>query len=694
MSEKSVVQTDEPAEYTITFAPQRNNDNFSTLAQLSYKASNTVEMTDLSVDNSSPQTEHRQRYLEPTLGASTLKSDDMLKTSSVPSRTPNLSNAWEFAGWGSTSFLELHSPSKSDRSSSGTLLGQWRATSISGNDLIASVFYTIAVVIATSGKYAPISLLIVSLIIYPFKNILNEVGTTLPLNGGAYNCLLNTAPKWFAAIAAAVSILDYIATAVVSAATATAYAGSYLNLGKTVIFWMTIGVLCVFAGIVLLGIRDSATVALAIFLFHNCVLSILMVAGVVRWISIGNGVLSANWNENPSENVASEIFYGVCIGLLGITGYEHSSDYIEDQKPGVFPKTMRNMWVNVSLINAPLTLITLAIMPLGVINEHPEDIISVLGEYAAGSWLRILVTVDAAIVLGAGVLTGIIGVNGLVERMASDQILPQFFLIRNSITGTKHFIILGFLVCCVVLYAVLDGDVTSLAGVFAVSFLSVLCMFAIGNILLKYKRHRLYRPIKVSTGVTMFGFASLFITLLGNIVIDPSLAKYFFIYFAAIYGVMMIMLNRIWILKTTFFYLDKIVVLHKYKIGDIIIRMIKSIKQQPVIFFTNTDDIHILNKVILYIKNNELTGTVKFIHLYSNIDEIPPRLESNHRILDELYPKIQIDLMFIQCPFNPETVDAISSQLDIPKSLMFISCPGENFPYRIGEFHGLRTIML
>src|SRR6185312_13634829 len=102
----------------------------------------------------------------------------------------------------------------------------------------------------------------------PFKNILNEVSTTLPLNGGAYNCLLNTAPKWFAAIAAAVSILDYIATAVVSAATATAYAGSYLNLGEIGIFWITIGVLCVFAGIVLLGIRDSATVALAIFLLH------------------------------------------------------------------------------------------------------------------------------------------------------------------------------------------------------------------------------------------------------------------------------------------------------------------------------------------------------------------------------------------------------------------------------------------
>src|SRR5205085_5194302 len=144
--------------------------------------------------------------------------------------------------------------------------------------------------------------------------------------------------------------------------------------------------------------------------------------------------------------------------------------------------------------------ITIAIMPLNIINGHPGDIVSVLGEYAAGSWLKMLVTVDAAIVLGAGVLTGFVGVGGVIERMASDHILPQFLLRRNSITGTRHFIIFGFFVCCVILYSVLKGDVTSLAGVFAVAFLSVLCMYAIGNLLLKYKRHRLYRPIKVSTG--------------------------------------------------------------------------------------------------------------------------------------------------------------------------------------------------
>lgn len=58
------------------------------------------------------------------------------------------------------------------------------------------------------------------------------------------------------------------------------------------------------------------------------------------------------------------------------------------------------------------------------------------------------------------------------------------------------------------------------------------------------------------------------------------------------------MLNRVWLLKTLFFYLDKVIILHKFKVANLVVTLIKKIKQQPVIFFTNTDEIHILNKGI------------------------------------------------------------------------------------------------
>ncbi|CAO3619769.1 unnamed protein product [Mucor fragilis] len=130
---------------------------------------------------------------------------NLLKWSDVPSRYPNLSNAWEFAGWGSTYYMEIE---QSDidvyhqELAKKPTIGQWRATSIAGNDLIASVLYSIGPCVVQSGKYAPISMLLVALLMYPMKRIITEVATAMPLNGGTYNAMLNSTSKTTAAVAA------------------------------------------------------------------------------------------------------------------------------------------------------------------------------------------------------------------------------------------------------------------------------------------------------------------------------------------------------------------------------------------------------------------------------------------------------------------------------------------------------------
>jgi hypothetical protein len=68
-------------------------------------------------------------------------------------------------------------------------------------------------------------------------------------------------------------------------------------------------------------------------------------------------------------------------------------------------------------------------------------------------------------------------------------------------------------------------------------------------------------------------------------------------------------------------------------------------KEMTVIFFTKTDEIHILNKAVLYAHHNEHIDHIKLIHLYQEEDQIPRHLVENHYILDHLYPKIQIDLV-------------------------------------------------
>ncbi len=64
----------------------------------------------------------------------------------------------------------------------------------------------------------------VAALLYLFRSIYAEVVGALPLNGGAYNALLNTTSKLRASVAACLTILSYMATAVISASEAMHYA--------------------------------------------------------------------------------------------------------------------------------------------------------------------------------------------------------------------------------------------------------------------------------------------------------------------------------------------------------------------------------------------------------------------------------------------------------------------------------------
>ncbi|WP_262922958.1 APC family permease [Hymenobacter cellulosilyticus] len=102
-------------------------------------------------------------------------------------------------------------------------LNELEATAICGNDISSSCLYVSALAIAYAGQYAWIALLIVGAVLFLFRSIYGEVVGALPLNGGAYNVLLNTTSKRNAALAACLTILSYMATAVISASEAMHY---------------------------------------------------------------------------------------------------------------------------------------------------------------------------------------------------------------------------------------------------------------------------------------------------------------------------------------------------------------------------------------------------------------------------------------------------------------------------------------
>lgn len=53
--------------------------------------------------------------------------------------------------------------------------------------------------------------------------------------------------------------------------------------------------------------------------------------------------MKANFRNKGPDNPPLAIVYGFSSAMLGITGFETTANFVEQQKKGVFAKTLRNM---------------------------------------------------------------------------------------------------------------------------------------------------------------------------------------------------------------------------------------------------------------------------------------------------------------------------------------------------------------
>ncbi len=669
--------------------------------------------------------------------------------------TESTKKPWEFAGWGRA---ELINDIPSDQEHCQPLdetvkhkLGKWSSTAICGNDITSSCLYVSALCAVHAGHLAPVVLIIVAAVLFLFRKVYAEVGSALPMNGGTYTVLLNTANKKLAAAAACLTILSYIATAVISAGEAMHYAHNLihgLNIG-----WATIGLLGFFAILNLIGIGESAIIALIIFILHIVTLTVLSIAAIIT-IAKDPSMLTFNWSTPTPNGVLHALFFGFAAAMLGISGFESSANFIEEQKEGVFPKTLNNMWLAVAIFNPLISILSLGLLPMitiqggvpqalldqlatvngvtpdlisslaavtnGVppalieqlsniqgipadllsqitsIQGIPADLLAQMGTLSAGQWLGTIVSIDAVLVLSGAVLTSYVGVTGLIRRMTLDRCMPQFLLAQNKLRKTNHWIILAFFVLCWSIYIITGGKITTLAGVYTLSFLCVMGLFAIGNMLLKSERAKLPRDTYASWPMVTVALFAIIVGIAGNVILDPKYVAVFSEYYIAIGIIVAVMFLRIQLLKIALFIIESILEkIKKYSIWTYgaIVSYIEKINSITVVYFTKDDGLESLNKAALYVQANEQTNILKVVHVTEDINSIPPLMAEHLNTIDRIYPSLRIDFIAVEGKFGPNLIESLSHKLKVPKNLMFISTPGTNFCHKIEELGGVRLVL-
>ncbi len=605
--------------------------------------------------------------------------------------------SWEFAGWGKATNITDLQPvdgpiARLDQPTKSTL-GTWRATAICGNDITSSCLYVSALCAAHAGALAPLVLLIVAGVLYLFRKVYAEVGSALPLNGGCYTVLLNTTNKRVAAAAACLTLLSYVATAVISAGEAMHYA--HHLYGGLPVFPATIGLLALFATLTTLGISESAVVALVIFTLHLATLTVLSGAAIVT-VANDPSTLYTNLHLPSQHGFLHALFFGFAAAMLGISGFESSANFIEEQKPGVFPKTLPNMWAAVAVFNPLMSLLSLGLLPLGEIQEVPPDLLAEMGTRSLDEWLGFWVGIDAVLVLSGAVLTSFVGVTGLMRRMALDRCLPQFFLRANRWRGTNHWILLSFFLVCVTILFITAGQIETLAGVYTLSFLSVMSLFAIGNMLLKARRGRLPRDTRAGWPTVSVALFAVLLGLVGNIVMDPVNVEIFAGYFLAVVAVVAVMFLRLHILRVVLSVMrsiaDKVQSMND-RVRERVLAHIDIINSTDMVYFTKGDEPAILNRAVQYVLQNEQTNRLKVVHVYEPDEKVPAELAEHLTALDHLYPEIRIDFVAVRGTFGPQLIDALSRRLGVPKNQMFIGTPGARFRHRVEDLGGVRLIV-
>ena len=584
-------------------------------------------------------------------------------------------------------------------------LGQVFATAICGNDIMSSCLYVSGIAILFAGVYAPVVLLCIGAVLFLYKKVYTEVVEALPVNGGAYNCLLNGTSKTVAAIAGVMTFLSYIATAVISAKVGVEYLNIGLKHGAEQFFHaefelpviaVTIAVLFGFALLVISGVKDSAKVALAIFAAHIVTLIGFVILSAIYIFSGGELHLAGNIANTTSiitknGGVLKTIYFAFSASLLGVSGFESSANFVEEQQKGVFRLTLRNMLLGVVIFNPLIAYAVLNTMPYDSIVSAKDFLLANAAYIIGGDVFLYLVSLDAFLVLCGAVLTSYVGVSGLLNRMSGDNCIPHFFSKQNS-RGSFPRIILSFFALCSSILIMTGGDLLSLAGVYTIAFLGVMSLFALGNLILKEARTDLKRTYHAPVIVAVLALLATLFGMLGNIRIDPKNLTFFEIYFIPSLAIVLLVIYQDYAFKF-FLRITKHMLPSLHRFLRIHFSDVTSGK-----FVAFISSVGRLKPILDYIDRNETGWNITLVHCRD------PREHDSEKSFEEIrsalpvlkeagfYPHFNIDLVYKDAAFGPEVIEEISRELGVHTNRVLIGAIHDMHAFDYEDLGGVRII--
>lgn len=398
----------------------------------------------------------------------------------------------------------------------------WRAAAIVLSDLASSAYYVGGIAETAVGKAAPWFILAIMLFSYAVRAIYLE-SCSMFVRGGVYKVVHEAMGGTLAKFSVSALMFDYVLTGPISGVSAGLYLGGLINEIGEHMHMPSVHVhppyfAAAFAAIVtiyfwrqnIIGIHESSEKALRIMQVTT-VMVVILIAWCITTI-LKNGYQpvplptiqnlhftddSVGWLKGtlaPSIT-AIAIMIGLGHSLLAMSGFETMAQvYREIAHPKLKNLERAGMVIFLysMLFTSLVSFFAVMIIPDADRKNFLDNLIGGLSMYLVGPVLLKLlfhgfVVLVGTLILSGAVNTAIIGSNGVLNRVAEDGVLPDWFRHPHHKFGTTSRLINTIVLLQLLTIVLTMGDMTLLGEAYAFGVVWSFSMKALSVLVLRYK---------------------------------------------------------------------------------------------------------------------------------------------------------------------------------------------------------------
>jgi amino acid transporter/nucleotide-binding universal stress UspA family protein len=391
-------------------------------------------------------------------------------------------------------------------------------------DIGTSVYYVPGILYGYVGDKTPFFIFLTTIGFIPLALKYIEITWRNPQGGGVVTITTKAFGPMWGCLGGMLITTSYFLTAAISAVSALHYVGSVLPfLDGHVVLLACVGLL-VLATLNIIGIRESATVAL-LMAVAAVITDIAVIALSLTELSLHQWTQAfATLSPAPEMSVRS-LLIGFAAAWLAFSGLESISQLSPTMRFPLRRTTRRAMLVVIitMVLTSPLlSVLSVTLLPASVKATQSERFISELAMISGGLGMKLAVVVSASSLLLFAANTAIIGSYHIFLALSNAGFLPRLISLRSEKFHSPHIAISIATIVPIAVVLATRGKLTLLGEMYAFGLLGA---FVFSSLSLDVIRWRLGRR-DLGFWVGVLTTAMLVVAWSVNL-IEKELATYF-----------------------------------------------------------------------------------------------------------------------------------------------------------------------